>query len=79
VAGGSSECHANYFVVAESFAGAKARAKALPEFKSRRMHVDSLTRVDVVDGHAVRLALEGDLQGETRVVFKNGFARGGPE
>ena len=63
---GVFEAHADLFVVAENFAGAKARAKDHPEFKRRKMHVDGMLRVEAVDGYRVTLARDAALAGETR-------------
>jgi len=65
---GIYESHANYFVVAEDFESARAKAKAMPEFKKRKMHVDGLQEIDVVDGHAIMPVLDTKYEGVTRVV-----------
>lgn len=52
---GIYESHVNYFVAAGSFEEARAKAKEIPEFKSKRMHVDGVQQIDAVFGHRVRL------------------------
>ena len=79
VAAGGSECHANFFVVAASFAAAKAKAKTLPDFKARKMHVDTMQRVDAVDGFRVDLTPAGELQGGSLIVSHNAWARKAPD
>jgi hypothetical protein len=64
-----SEDHETVFVVAEDDAAAKARAKA--KWSGRgRAHVDALAVLDVVDGHAIRVASSPDEE-STRVVSYN--------
>jgi hypothetical protein len=79
VADGACECHANFFVAAGSFAEAKAKAKALPDFKGKRMHVDTLTRIDAVEGMAVKLRAAPELEGETVLVAHSAWARKAPD
>ena len=50
------EDHETVFVVAESEAGARSKAKAKWSGATRKgLHVDALTRVEQVDGFALRL------------------------
>lgn len=56
ICNGVYESHANYFVAAESFEEARARAKALPQVRLRKMHVDGLQEIVAVDGYRVALA-----------------------
>lgn len=63
---GVFEAHADLFVVADDFAGAKERVKRHPEFARRKMHVDGMIRVDAVDGHRVALEADESLDGATR-------------
>ncbi len=65
---GIYESHVNFFVVADDFDDAKARAKELPEYKARRMHVDGLQRIDAVQGFRVVLKPDAGLRGETQVL-----------
>lgn len=54
--GGIYELHTNLFVAARSFDDARARAKALPEFKAKKMHIDGMQEIEQVDGYRVELA-----------------------
>ena len=63
---GVFEAHADLFVVAEDFAGAKACARQHPEFKRRKMHVDGMLRVEAVGGYRLALVEDAELAGETR-------------
>lgn len=55
VCDGQFEFHVNFFLAAEDVAQAKARAKALPDFARKRMHIDGLQEIRAVDGHWVDL------------------------
>jgi hypothetical protein len=48
---GIYEIHTNLFVVAESFADAKLKAKALPEYQKKKMHVDGIQEIEKVQGY----------------------------
>jgi hypothetical protein len=65
---GVYESHVNFFVAAESFDDARAKARLNPTFQGKKMHVDGLQRVDAVDGHEVALRENPALDGATRVV-----------
>jgi hypothetical protein len=62
---GVYEGHVSFFVVAEGFEDARARAKQLPEFKARRMHVDGLQEIAAVGGYRLTLEADRSLQGKT--------------
>lgn len=49
------ESHVNFFVVAENFESARVQAKEHPEYKRKRMHVDGLQEIQVIDGYEVSL------------------------
>ena len=53
--GGIYEGHINLFVVAESFETAKAKVRLEPEFKKKKMHVDGLQEIELVNGYLVQL------------------------
>ncbi len=63
--GGLYESHVNFFVAANSFEEARAKAKLIPEFAAKRMHVDGLQEITAVNGHIVQLQEDLSLQGET--------------
>ena len=65
---GLYESHVNFFVVGTSFEDARVRAKAIPEFKAKRMHVDGLQEVSAVSGYHVRLEESPELKGDTVVI-----------
>jgi len=65
---GIYESHVNFFVAAESFEDARAKAKLLPEFKTKRMHVDGLQEVVAVSGYKVSLNEDPATDGQTIVV-----------
>lgn len=72
VCDGLFESHVNFYVVANSFEEAREKAKLLPEFKGKRMHVDGLQEVNAVNGYHVKLEADAALNGETKVVnFKH--------
>ena len=62
---GIFEMHFDFFVAATDFADAKEKAKAHPEFKKRKMHVDGLMAVEAVDGFRVTLDEDPSLEGKT--------------
>ncbi len=65
---GVYESHVNFFVAAESFEDARAKAKLNPVFHGKRMHVDGLQEISAVDGHRVVLEKDAALGGAGRVV-----------
>jgi hypothetical protein len=67
---GIYESHVNFFVAAENFEDAKLKAKQLPEFKSKRMHVDGLQEISAVGGHRIALSPDSSLDGRT-VILNN--------
>ena len=67
VSGGLFEGHTNFFVVAETIAEAKSKAKSKPEFKRLKMHVDGIQEVVAVDGFKLDLKEDKKLQGATLI------------
>lgn len=59
------ESHVNFFVAAESFEEARLKAKQLPIVQAKKMHVDGLQEISVVDGHKIFLEREAALKGQT--------------
>lgn len=57
---GLYESHVNYFVVADSFEVARIKAKEIPEFRSKSMHVDGLQEIQTVQGYAIELKPSND-------------------
>jgi hypothetical protein len=64
---GIYESHVNFFVTAPNFEEARLKAKTLPAFKDRRMHVDGLQEIEAVDGYRIHLEADTGLHGESRV------------
>lgn len=65
VCGGLYEAHANFFVAAEMPAEARMRVKELEEFITKRMHVDGLQEIQVVNGFRIRLESDPELADQT--------------
>lgn len=65
---GIYEGHVNFFVAAEDFDRARVRAKEIPEFKAKKMHVDGVQEVAVVGGYQIKLEQSAEHQGRTIVV-----------
>ena len=55
VSGGFYESHTNYFVVAEDVKDAKSKAKEIPEYKEKKMHIDGIKELDAVNGYKIVL------------------------
>ncbi len=55
VSGGFYESHTNYFVAAEDVKKAKKKAKAISEYKDKKMHIDGIMEVGQVDGYEIVL------------------------
>lgn len=62
---GVYESHVNFFVAAESFENARAKAKLLPEVQKKRMHVDGLQEIIAVNGYKVILTEDAATEGRT--------------
>ena len=60
VSGGFYESHTNYFVVAQDVKDAKSKAKEIPEYKDKKMHIDGIKEIDVVDGYKIILQKNED-------------------
>ncbi len=52
---GVYESHINLFVAASDFDDAKKRVRLDSVFRSKRMHVDGLQEIQLVQGHDVQL------------------------
>lgn len=69
---GIYESHTNFFVAAESFEEARSRARSKPEFQEKRMHVDGMQEILVVDGCRVHLEEDPGFQGRSSILnFKH--------
>jgi hypothetical protein len=65
---GIYESHVNFFVVADSFENARSKAKDIPEFKAKKMHVDGIQEIQAVEGHRITLEKEHSLGDESIVI-----------
>ena len=52
---GLYEQHSNYFVAAENVKEAKKKAKMNSLFKIKKMHIDGIQEINIVDGFRVTL------------------------
>ena len=72
VGDGLYESHVNFFLSAESFEDAKSKAKMIPEFQEKRMHIDGLQEVQAVNGFRVHLDYDASLANKSIVInFKH--------
>ena len=55
---GLYEQHSNYFVVAQNIKEAKKRAKLKPIYKRKKMHIDGIQELNVMDGFRITLVPE---------------------
>ena len=69
---GLYESHVNFFVAATNFEDARKKAKEIPEFQKKRMHVDGLQEIQAVDGFSIALTEDTQLAGQTLITnFKH--------
>ena len=52
---GLYEQHSNYFVVAENIKEAKNKAQKKPIFKKKKMHIDGIQELNIIDGFRIEL------------------------
>ena len=55
---GLYEQHSNFFVVAENIKKAKQKAKNNSLYKMKKMHIDGIQELNVVDGFRISLHIE---------------------
>ena len=60
ISGGFYESHTNYFIVAENVKDAKSKAKEIPEYKKKKMHIDGIKELDTVNGYKIVLEKNED-------------------
>ena len=60
ISGGFYESHTNYFIVATDVKDAKSKAKEIPEYKEKRMHIDGIKELDAVNGYKIVLEKNED-------------------
>jgi hypothetical protein len=64
---GIYESHVNFFVAATSFEEARVKAKGIPEFLNKKMHIDGLQEIKIVDGYEIVLNPSAQFQGQTLI------------
>ena len=52
---GLYEQHSNFFVVAENIIKAKNKARQKPIFKNKKMHIDGIQELNIIDGFRINL------------------------
>ena len=52
---GLYEHHTNYFVVAENVKDAKKKAKQNSIYKKKKMHIDGIQELNIIDGYRINL------------------------
>ena len=52
---GLYENHINYFVVAENVDSANKKARQNSTYKKKKMHVDGIRELNIVDGYRIKL------------------------
>ena len=52
---GLYEQHCNYFIVAKNFNEAKKKAKLQSIYKKKKMHIDGIQELNIVDGFRITL------------------------
>ena len=65
---GIYESHVNFFVAADTFDGARIQAKTIPEFVSKKMHIDGLQEIVSVMGNRLILEEDHSLNGLTNII-----------
>lgn len=65
---GVYEFHINLPVVAESFEEAKKRVRENPEFQKKKMHVDGLQEMKLVNGYRIRLEKDAERPFDTVLI-----------
>lgn len=72
IADGLYENHVNYFVAAENFNEAKVKAKSISEYKNKKMHIDGIQEIQMVNGHLIKLEYQEKEHDFTKIInFKH--------
>ena len=58
---GLYEQHANYFVVADNVVDAKKKAKQNTIYKKKKMHIDGIQELKIIDGYRINLIRDDSL------------------
>ena len=59
ISGGFYESHTNYFIVASDVKEAKLKAKKIPEYKNKKMHIDGIKVIEKVENYSIKLIEDG--------------------
>jgi hypothetical protein len=71
---GAFESHVNFFLIADSVEAAKAKAKLNEAFKEKRMHIDGIQEISMVDGYEI--ALKKSIEDHEKSVVTSHLYRG---
>ena len=55
ISGGFYESHTNYFIAANDVKEAKIKAKQIPEYKNKKMHIDGIKVIEKVENYSIQL------------------------
>ena len=55
ISGGFYESHTNYFIAANDAKEAKIKAKQIPEYKKKKMHIDGIKVIEKVENYSIQL------------------------
>ena len=55
ISDGVCEFHTNYFIVAEDAKAAKSKVMAESVFQNKKMHIDGIRELTIVDGYRIGL------------------------
>jgi len=55
---GLYEQHTNYFVVAKNVMDAKIKAKKNSIYKKKKMHIDGIQELNIIDGYRIELVAD---------------------
>ena len=58
---GLYEQHVNYFVVAENVVDAKKKARENTMYKKKKMHIDGIQELNIIDGYRINLIRDDSL------------------
>ena len=62
---GLYEQHANFFVAAENVRDAKKKAREKSLYKKKKMHIDGIQELNIIDGYRINLVAENDSLDDT--------------
>ncbi|OQW54668.1 MAG: hypothetical protein A4S09_05790 [Proteobacteria bacterium SG_bin7] len=66
ISDGIYEFHVNIPVVASDLEEAKKKVRVLPQFHSKKMHIDGIQKIEAVDGYALTFS-KADASCETYI------------